>query len=154
MANTLRLKKAVLEPHGPAGAFLLSDEQVAELGGDKKAFPVRVTVNGVTLRQRLSRMKGLNMIGFAKAARAEAGIELGESYDVEIGLDEAERTIEVPADLAAALTADPAAEAAFTALAFTHRKEYVRWVTEAKREATRADRVARTVEMLKAGQTR
>jgi uncharacterized protein YdeI (YjbR/CyaY-like superfamily) len=45
------------------------------------------------------------------------------------------------------------AQAAFERLAFTHRKEYARWVAEAKREETRDRRVARALEMLREGQT-
>lgn len=153
MGETLRLR-ATLEPRGPAGAFLLTDEQVLAIGDGKKTFPVSVTVGGHTLALRLARMGGENMIGLAKAARAEAGVEIGSSYDVQISADTGERTIEVPDDLAAALAADPVAHEAFAKLAPSHRKEYVRWVTEAKKPETRATRVAKTVEMLKAGETR
>jgi hypothetical protein len=153
MAETLRLTMT-LEPRGPAAAFILTDEQVAGLGAGRKAFPVRVRVNGTELPLRLARMGSENMIGLAAAARRQAGVEIGASYDIEIAFDEVERTVEVPADLSAALGADPAVDKAFAALAMTHRKEFVRWVSEAKREATRADRVARTVEMVRAGHTR
>jgi uncharacterized protein YdeI (YjbR/CyaY-like superfamily) len=95
-----------------------------------------------------------NMIGLAKATRQQAGVEMGASYDVEIALDEVERTVEVPEDLLVALATDPAVDKAFTALPVTHRKEFVRWVTEAKREATREQRVAKTVEMVRAGRAR
>jgi uncharacterized protein YdeI (YjbR/CyaY-like superfamily) len=61
------------------------------------------------------------------------------------------RTVDVPAELTAALEQDPEALAAYQRLSFTHRKEYARWVAEAKREATRQDRVAKTIERLKAG---
>jgi hypothetical protein len=153
MAQTLQLT-AVLEPRGPAGAFVLTDEQVATLGGGAKAFPVAVTVNGVTLPLRLARMGGESLVGLATAARTRAGVEVGESYDVTIVRDDVERAVEVPSDLAAALAADPAVEAAFAALAPSHRKEFVRWVTEAKREQTRMLRVEQTVEMVRAGRTR
>src|SRR4051812_14460499 len=152
MTQALRMT-ANLEPRGPAGAFLLTDEQVAEVGGGQKAFPVRVTVNGTSLALRLARMGGENMIGFSKARRAEAGVEIGSTYDVEISLDDGERSVEVPADLASALDAAPDARAAFDALSYTHRKEFARWVTEAKKE-TRAERVSSTVEMVRAGRTR
>src|SRR5436305_517597 len=142
---------ATLEPRGPAGAFVLTDEQVAVVGGGRKTFPVLVTINGTTLSLRLARMGGENMIGLSKAARAEAGVEIGSSYEVEIALDEGERVVEVPNDLSAALAADPAVEAAFAALSYTHRKEYVRWVEEAKKDETRAQRVATTVEMVRGG---
>ncbi len=144
----------MLEPRGPAGAFILTDEQVTTLGEGRKAFPVTVTVNGTTLPLRLARMKGENLIGLARSAREKAGLSLGDTVDVVIAADTAERTVEVPDDLAAALAAVPAAHAAFDKLAYSHRKEYVRWVTEARKEATRADRVAKTVEMVQAGQVR
>src|SRR4051794_20311010 len=151
--QVLRMQ-ATLEPRGPAGAFVLTDEQVAAVGAGKKTFPVRVTINGASLSLRLARMGGENMIGLSKAARAEAGVEIGASYDVEIALDEGERVVEVPADLSAALAADPAAQAAFGALSYTHRKEYVRWVEEAKKDETRAQRIATSVEMVREGRTR
>ena len=145
---------ATLEPRGPAGAFLLTDEQVTALGGGRKTFPVRVTVNGTALSLRLARMGGENMIGLSKSARAEAGVEIDGSYDVEITLDEAERQVEVPADLQTALDGDSVAAAAFAKLSFSHRKEFVRWVGEAKAAATRERRVASTLEMLREGRTR
>lgn len=153
MAQSLHARLP-LEARGPAGAFILTDEQAALLGAGRKAFPVTVAVNGVTLPLRLARMGGESMIGLAKAARTEAGVEIGSTYDVEIALDEGDRTVEVPDDLAAALAADPDARARFDGLAPSHRKEFVRWVTEAKRESTRADRVAKTLEMLRDGRTR
>ena len=65
--------------------------------------------------------------------------------------DTAPREVEVPADLAEALAGDDAARATFDGLAFTHRKEWVRWVEEAKKPETRATRLAKTVESLRAG---
>jgi hypothetical protein len=143
-----------LEARGPAAAFLLSDEQVAAVGGGRRAFPVRVSVNGVTLPLRLARMGGENMIGLARAAREQARVSIGSAYQVQIVADEGERSVEVPEDLAVALAGDARARAAFEALAYSHRREFVRWVSEAKRDATRAQRVAKTVEMLRAGQHR
>jgi hypothetical protein len=153
MAEALRLT-AILEPRGPAGAFLLTDEQVAALGEGKRAFPVQVEVNGVALALRLARMGGENMIGLARAARERAGLDIGSAYDIVITGDIGVRSVEVPEDLAAALAADPTAHGAFTALAYSHRKEFVRWVTEAKKESTRAGRVAKTVDMVRGGLTR
>jgi bacteriocin resistance YdeI/OmpD-like protein/uncharacterized protein DUF1905 len=153
MAEILTLT-LTLEPRGPAGAFVLSDEQVAAVGGGRRAFPVRVSVNNVTLPLRLARMGGENLIGLARAARDQAGVSIGSTYPVQIVADNSERSVEVPEDLAAALASDAQARAAFEALAYSHRKEFVRWVSEAKRDATRAQRVVKTVEMLRAGQHR
>ncbi|BCJ47070.1 hypothetical protein GCM10010168_34100 [Actinoplanes ianthinogenes] len=153
MAETLTLT-LTLESRGPAGAFVLSDEQAAAVGDGRKAFPVRVTVNGVTLPLRLARMGGENMIGLAKAVRAQAGVQIGADYQVTIEAETAERTVETPPDLEAALAADAGARAAWDKLAYSHRKEFARWITEAKREATREQRVSKTIDMLHAGQTR
>jgi hypothetical protein len=153
MADILTLT-LVLEPRGPAGAFVLSDEQVAAVGGGRRAFPVRVSVNGVTLSLRLARMGGENLIGLARAAREQAGVSIGSAYPVQIVADNSERSVELPEDLAVALAGDAEALAAFEALAYSHRKEFVRWISEAKRDTTRAQRIVKTVEMLLAGQHR
>src|SRR5690348_10405386 len=102
MGETLTLT-LTLEPHGPAAAFALSDEQVAAVGEGRKAFPVRVSVNGATLPLRLARMGGENLIGFSQAARDQAGLSIGAVYQVEIVADAQARTVEVPEDLDAAL---------------------------------------------------
>ena len=145
---------ATLEPRGPAAAIILTDEQVAAIGQGAKTPPVRVAVNGRTLTLRVGRMGGVSMIGFSRAARVEAGVEPGDELDLEIVLDDAPREVEVPPELAAALGDDRGAGAAFDELAYTHRKEFARWVAEAKRPETRERRVADTVRMLHDGQTR
>ena len=57
----------------------------------------------------------------------------------------------MPGDLAAALAQDDTARATFDGLSFTHRKEWVRWIEEAKKAETRATRLDRTVGSLRAG---
>ncbi len=141
MALTIR---TVLEPSGPATAIELTDAQVDELGGGKRAA-VRVTIGGRSARLRLAVMGGQNLIGLSKAARAELGVEIGDEVEALIELDDAPREIEVPDDLAAALAAVPGAREAFDALAPSHRKEHVRAVLEAKKPETRERRVAACV---------
>lgn len=138
----------VLTGRGPAAAILLTDEQVASFGAGK-AFPVAVTIGGRTARLRLARMGGENMIGLSKAARADLGVEIDQEVDAVIRLDTAERTVEVPPALAAALDADPAVRAAFDALSPSARKEHARAVADAKQEATRERRIAKIVESLR-----
>ncbi len=147
MAEKLRLE-LTLERRGPAGAFILTDDQVAALADGAKAFPVRVEIGDKVVALRLARMGGENLVGLSKAARAEAGVEIGDRVWVSIARDDGERTIEVPGDLAAALAASPSAADAFAALAPSHRKEHVRWVEDAKRAQTRADRIAKVIEQL------
>ena len=144
----------VLEPRGPAAAVVLDEGQVATVGEGAKRFPVVATVNGYTWRTSVVRMGGEFLLGLNRAVRQEAGVEAGDTVDVVLELDTAERTVEVPEALATALAADPAAAAAFEGLAYTHRKEYARWIAEAKRDETRQRRLAQALEMLRAGKTR
>jgi hypothetical protein len=152
MAPSIELT-TTLQPRGPAAAIVLTDEQVAAIGRGSKAFPVTVTIDGKAHALRLARMGGENLIGFSKAAREQARVAVGDTVVAVIAAEAGERTIEVPEDLVTALTRSKA-KAAFDALAHSHRKEFVRWITEAKKAETRAERIAKAVEMVQAGTNR
>jgi hypothetical protein len=146
--------KARLQPRGPAAAVVLDEAQVAAVGEGAKRFPVVATVNGYTWRTSVTRMGGEFLLGLSREVREGAGVQAGDDVDVTVELDAAPREVEVPAALAAALGADPGAAASFERMAFSHRKEYARWVDEAMREETRQRRVRQAVEMIRAGKTR
>jgi uncharacterized protein YdeI (YjbR/CyaY-like superfamily) len=84
-----------------------------------------------------------------RAVRLEAGVQAGDTVEVEIELDTAPREVVVPDALAGALAHDVAARAAFEALSYSHRKEYARWIDEAKRDETRERRLAKTLARLR-----
>lgn len=138
-----------LVPRGPAGALILTDDQVQAIGGAKKTPPVRVTVNGHSFSGRIARMRGENLLGVSKANRAACGIEMGQPIEAQLVLDEAPRTVELPVELADALAGEPGARAAFDALAYTTRKEHARSVAEAKKPETRERRIAAVLATLR-----
>jgi hypothetical protein len=140
-----------LVARGPAAAIVLADEQVAAIGEGARRFPVRATVNGYTWRTTVATMHGETLLGLNRAVRESAGVQAGDAVEVAIELDTAPREVDVPEALARALAGDPVAKAAFEALAFTHRKEYARWVGDAKRQETRDRRVTRALERLREG---
>jgi hypothetical protein len=146
--------KTRLQPRGNASAVVLGDDQVAVVGEGARRFPVVATVNGYTWRTSVTRMKGEFLLGLSREVREGTGAQVGDEVEVSIELDQAPREVNVPEALAAALAADREASAAFGRLAFTHRKEYARWVAEAKRDETRQRRVEQAVGMIRAGQTR
>ena len=119
--------------------------------GERKRPPVTVTIRDYTFRTTVAVYGGQPMIGVNKRHRAAARVDVGDTFDVVVALDQEPRVVEVPADLAAALAEDDAAQAAFDGMSFTHRREYVEWIAEAKRPATRARRVAETVERVRTG---
>lgn len=137
-----------LQARGPAAAIVLTDDQVAALSS-ARAFPVTVTIDGHTVRLRLARMGGENLIGMSRAVRAELGVEAGQQVRAEIAPDEESREVDLPAELTAALAQDPALQQAWQALAPSRRKEHVRQLTEAKQEATRQRRLAAIVDSLR-----
>jgi hypothetical protein len=143
-----------LQARGPAAAVVLSDEQVAEIGEGARRFPVAATINGYTWRTTVTRMRGEFLLGLSRAVRAEADAEVGNTVEVEISLDTAVREVDVPLALAEALAGDPNAAAAFEKLSYSHRKEYARWVAEAKRDETRQRRISEALRMLREGKTR
>jgi hypothetical protein len=113
--------------------------------------PVTGTVNGVPFRSRLMVYGGQTVLGLTNAFRAEARLAEGDEVEVVIDRDDAPREVEIPPALQAALDGDAKAREAFDALSFTHRREYARWIAEAKREETRDRRAAKAIELLREG---
>jgi hypothetical protein len=146
--------RAQLQPRGPAAAIVLDDAQVAIVGEGARRFPVVATVSGYTWRTSVARMGGEFLLGLNREVRQRAGVQAGDEVDVTIELDVAPREVEVPEALAVALAVDPQASECFERMAFTHRKEYARWIAEAKQEQTRQRRAEQALEIIRAGKTR
>ena len=131
-----------------ATGIAIPDEVVASLGESKRPA-VTITLNGHTYRTTAVRMGGRFLVPLAAENREAAGVAAGDQIVVDIDNDTAPREVDLPADLAAAM--DEAVRATYDGLSFTHRKEWVRWVEEAKKPETRTARIEKTVTGLKAG---
>ena len=132
---------ATLVQRGPGVAVVLDEEQVAAVGEGAKRFPVRRDRQRLHAgARRVVRMGGEFLFGLSKEVRGRGRASRPvTSVEVTLELDRAEREVEVPAALADALAGDvDARRPRSSALAYTHRKEFARWVQEAKREDTRA----------------
>jgi hypothetical protein len=130
------------------GAFVrVPDDVVAALGG-KGRIPVEATFDGVAYRGSVVSMGGGKVLGVLKGIRAELGKQPGDTVAVTLAADTAPRTVEVADDLRTALDAAGLAET-FTALSYSHQREYVTWIDEAKKPETRARRIAGTVDRLR-----
>ncbi|OGO36322.1 MAG: hypothetical protein A2W35_03155 [Chloroflexi bacterium RBG_16_57_11] len=125
-------------------------EAVAALS-TKKRPPVKVSLSGYTYRTTVAAYGDVYMLPLSAEHREAAGVKAGDQVEVTLELDLEPRTVEVPADLAAALAEKPGAIAAFDALSYTMRKEYVRQVETAKAQETRDRRVAKIVASLTEG---
>ena len=122
----------------------------------KEAFgrarpPVKVTIRGHTWRTTPGGYDGVGHVVVNREVKAATGVDAPERVRVSMDLDTEPRTVRVREDFRNALRADEQAAKAFAAMSFTHRREYVYWVEEAKRPATRARRIAATVERVREG---
>lgn len=143
--------KARIQAARGGGAYVSVPFDVEAFFG-KKRVPVDATIDGEPYRGTLVRMASPDhCLGVLKAIREKIGKDIGDEVDIVVKEDLAERRVEVPKDLAAALAKKKGARAFFDELAFTHQKEWVTWVEEAKREETRATRIEKTVSALAAG---
>lgn len=143
---------AIIELADGGGAFVTVPFDVEPVFG-RKRVPIRATFDGVPYRGTLVRMgESRHLLIIRKEIREQIGKGPGDVVHVTLEEDPEPRVVTLPEDFRAALHAHPDAEARFGALSYTHRKEYVRWIEEAKREATRRRRIEKSIEMLAAGQ--
>jgi uncharacterized protein YdeI (YjbR/CyaY-like superfamily) len=84
-----------------------------------------------------------------EGVRSEIKKAAGDKVEFDMVRDDAPRESEIPAELRAALDADPATFAIWDGLARSHRNEYAEWVAEAKRPETRERRAAQAVERMR-----
>jgi hypothetical protein len=142
---------SVVELGGRTATGIPVPNEVIEALGSGRRPPVTITINGYTYRTTAVRMGGRFLVPLSAENREAAGVTAGEEITVEIENDAAPREVMLPDDLADAM--DAAARATYDGLAFTHRKEWVRWVEEAKKPETRMARIAKTVAALREGRS-
>jgi uncharacterized protein DUF1905/bacteriocin resistance YdeI/OmpD-like protein len=144
----VEFRTTIVQSGKTATGLQVPDDVVEALGGGKRP-PVTVTLGDHAYRTTVAPMGGAFWIPLAAEHREAAGVRAGQEVDVRVELDTAPRETPLPEDLAAAL--DDGARAFFDGLAPSHRKEWVRWVEDAKKPETRAARVEKTAEALRAG---
>jgi hypothetical protein len=125
---------------------------VAKLGSSKKPA-VSLTIKGYTYRSTVATMGGRFMLPISAQVREAAGVAAGQTVDVEIELDTAPREVTVPADLARALSRDPAARRFFEGLSFSNKQRIVISIEAAKAPETRERRIAKAVSSLREGRS-
>ena len=112
--------------------------------------PVRATINDHTFRSTVAVYGGRYFLPLNKSNREAAGVVARDVIEVELQADEEARAVVVPDDLASALEGSPEARAAFETLSYSHQREHVEHITEAKKSETRRRRIERTLERLRA----
>jgi hypothetical protein len=139
---------STVELGGKTATGIAVPVEVAAALGSGKRPPVRVTVGGHCYRTTVASMNGRFFVPLNADDRSAAGVAAGDAVDVEIVTDTAPSDVSVPDDLAGALAGDPTAAAFCDGLSYTHRKEWVRWIEDAKTADTRSSRLTTTVASL------
>jgi len=146
----MRFRTTLLTTGKTAAGFVVPAEVMDGLAAGKKPA-VRVTINGHTYRSSVGTIEGRPMVGVSAEHRAAAGVEGGQEIDVDLELDSAPRTVDVPADFAAALAPFPGARAFYDGLNYSERRWFVLGMEDAKTPETRQRRIEKAVERLRSG---
>ncbi len=150
---TAKRFSVVLERVGTTATMFRVPFDLTEAFGRARP-PVKVTIRDHTWRTTPGVYDGVGHIVVNRTVKAATGVDAGDKVSVAMEVDTEPRKVVVPADLRAAFASRPAAEAAFAKLSFTHQREYVEWIEEAKRPDTRARRIAGTLERVPEGKSR
>lgn len=138
--------------NGTGGTYVEIPFDVEARYGAKRV-KVQATFDGIPYRGSLVRMgSNCHILGMLKSIREQLGKGVGDRVSVTVQQDTVPRVVEIPEALKSLLKANPKAEEFFHGLSYTHRKEYVQWITSAKKEETKARRLNATIEKLNAGQ--
>jgi hypothetical protein len=140
----MKLRLELTGGDGNTAGFVVPDEAVEELGGGRKPKVV-VTIGSHTWRSSIVNMGGQFMLGVSIANRAAAGVAAGQVLDLDVELDTAPRTVDVPEDLAAELARDSEARTAWERWSFTRQNEAARLLTEARKPETRTRRLEKVL---------
>lgn len=144
-----RFKTTVHQAEGMNATGIEVPEKIVAALGPGKRHKVTVGINGYTYRSTVAVYSGRHFLPLAKEHRNAAGVKANDKVEVSLELDTAPREVELPKDFATALKKAGLAKD-FAALAFTHRKEHVRAIEEAKAPETRLRRIEKAVAMVAA----
>ena len=146
-----RFKVKLEGAEGMETAAMRPPFDVPTVFGTKARVPVRGTVNGSPFRSSLCNMGSGHMMVVNKELRTAANCAAGDVVDVVLQRDHEKRVVDVPAYIKKMIASNKTAQKTWDSLSFTHRKEWVRAIEEAKREETRQSRIKKMMDALNAG---
>ena len=149
--SSVKRFRALVERGEGSVCAIQIDFDVEKVFGKRGRIPVRGTLNGAPFRGSLFPMGGCHFMVVNRHLRAAAGVSGGETVPVSMVRDDEPRTIDPPADFARALKAHKEAQATWDELSYTHRREHVEHIEEARKPETRQRRIEKSVALLAAG---
>lgn len=153
-SGPIRFSATLQQAAGKKATGIVVPASVVEQLGAGKKPSLRVTLNGYEYRTTAGVMNGQSMIPVSAAVRDAAGVTAGDQIDVGLVVDSTPRTVDVPADLATAFVANPAAKAFFETLSNSLQRYHVDSINGAKSVDTRQRRVDKAISLFLAGKPR
>lgn len=151
MGETSQTFRTTLWASGGNNVGIVVPDDVVAAFDRGKRVPVVVTIDGgYRYRNTIASMGGRFLISFNAQTRKETGRGAGDEVEVRLDVDDAPRTVDVPEALAAELANDPAAKTAWDALSYSKQRAHADSITGAKTDETRARRVAKVMDALRA----
>jgi hypothetical protein len=134
-------------------AFVEFPFSAEKLFGKKGQVKIKALFdNKVEYRGSLTKMKSdCHILGLTQEVRKQLGKTFGDEIVVSLMEDQEERIVEIANDIAVVFNENPDAKNLFDKMSYTHRKEYIRWIEEAKKPETRETRKIRMIEMILSG---
>ena len=142
-----KFRTSLLAAGNTATGIDVPPEVIEQLGAGQRPA-VLVTIGSCTYRSTAGVMGGRSLIPVSADHRRQAGIAAGDDIDVALELDTGPRHVELPADLAEALSKDDAARQFFDGLSASQKKWHVQQVESAKTPQTRQRRIGKSMETL------
>lgn len=127
--------------------IVVPNHVIEELGGGNHP-KVEVTLNGFTYRSSIAKMGDQFLIPVSKARRAEGKLEVDIPYEIEIKLDTAPRTVDVPGELTAHFETDTNARAKWDAMSYSNQLRLVIPINNAKKPETRQRNIDKVIAQL------
>lgn len=146
--------EGIIEKHGEINAaFIRFPFSTEELFGKRGQVKIKVLLDGkVEYRGSLAKMKSnFHMLGLTQEVRKQLGKDFGDKVSVKLWEDQEERIVEIPEDVLEIFNQNNTAFELYQKMSYTHRKEYMRWITDAKKPETRENRKIKMIEMILAG---
>jgi antitoxin component of MazEF toxin-antitoxin module len=152
--GAVRFKTTLNQAEGKNATGVIIPDRVLEKLGAGKRPQVRVSLNGYAYTTTVGIMGGTAMVGVSAAIRKATGLSAGDAIDVELVVDGAPRTVDVPADFGKAMAASRGTRGFFDGLANSLQRYHVDNVNGAKTDETRKRRIEKAVALFKAGKKR
>jgi hypothetical protein len=146
--------KAVIKQNGKMNAaFVEFPFSTEELFGQKGQVKIKAVFDGkVEYRGSLAKMKSdCHILGLTQEIRKQLGKTFGDEVFVSLTEDKEERIVEIAEDIVLLFHENPEAKILFDKMSYTHRKEYIRWIEEAKKTETRENRKLKMIQMILEG---